>query len=106
MRFVNPIFKNDAQNKRINMVYNYNHKITEIFKDKSWQNKVCFIIGGGESLEGFNFNLLKNQLVIGTNKTFIYYPQITINYSMDVKFYNNIMGLSTPSPEFIFFLVH
>lgn len=71
--------------------YSLNNKITEVLSSGSWEGKRCFIIGGGESLKGFNFGSLDNELTIGINKCFQTYPKIKINYSMDWAFYRDLL---------------
>lgn len=61
--------------------------ITDVFPSGAWKNKTCFLIAGGPSLAGFDFNHIKNQLSIGINKSFIKFPT-TMNYAMDVRFYD------------------
>ena len=36
-----------------------------------WKDKECFIIGGGASLKGFDWNLLKSEYTIGCNSAFL-----------------------------------
>lgn len=76
--------------EKIDRVYCYYPPITKIFKTGEWQNKRCFIVAGGESLEKFNFDKLKNEKVIGINKAFISYPDLDITYFMDTPFYESI----------------
>jgi len=52
-----------------------------------WKGYRCFILGGGPSLRGFDYRLLKGEFTIGTNKTFMVFDP-TINYSMDLRFYD------------------
>ena len=66
-------------------------QITDKFSSGSWKNKRCFILGGGPILQGFKFIRLENELTIGVNKTFMQFP-VTLNYSMDLKFYNLVIG--------------
>ena len=73
-----------------NHSYAINRKITEKFNSNSWLNDKCFVIGGGESLIGFDFNRLNGYHTIGTNKTFQFYPKLTINYAMDGDFYDGM----------------
>jgi len=35
-----------------------------------WKDRECFIIGGGPSLKGFDWNILKSELTIGCNDAF------------------------------------
>jgi hypothetical protein len=65
-------------------------KITElhtVMDSASWKNKRCFLLGGGPSLRTFNFDLLKNEMVIGINKAFLKFSS-QINYIMDQKLYD------------------
>jgi len=39
--------------------------------DKKWQDQDVFIIGGGTSLEGFDWNLLKDKRTIGCNDAYM-----------------------------------
>jgi len=73
-----------------NHSYAINRKITEIFNNDSWLGKRCFIIGGGESLKGFDFNILNDEYTIGINKAFQFYPNIKVLYIMDSDFYNGM----------------
>ena len=38
--------------------------------ERVWDNQDVFIIGGGKSLDGFDWKLLKNELTIGCNSAF------------------------------------
>ena len=72
-----------------NHSYLSNRKITENFNSNSWLDQRCFIVGGGESLRGFDFNTLKNEHTIGINKAFQHYD-FTINYAMDSDLYEGL----------------
>ena len=61
--------------------------ITDVLNSDSWKGKRCFIIGGGPSLSDFDFDILKDELTIGINKTLIQFSP-TLNYSMDKRFYD------------------
>jgi hypothetical protein len=71
-----------------NHSYAINNKITAVLNSQSWYGRRCFIIGGGESLKGFDFSKLNGELTIGINKAFQFYQDATINYAMDTDFYN------------------
>jgi len=73
-----------------NQSYENNNKLTSVLHSESWLNKKCFILGGGPSLKSFDFGALDNQLTIGINRAFQYYPNATINYSMDSDFYDKM----------------
>lgn len=44
--------------------------IPQWFPDSIWQDEPCYIIGGGTSLEKFDWNLLQGKNVIGCNVAF------------------------------------
>ena len=71
-----------------NRSYAQNNKIISLFNSNSWKGSRCFIIGGGESLKGFDFSLLKDEVTMGINKAFTVYSNFTINYSMDSTLYD------------------
>ncbi len=65
----------------------YQHKFTDLVQDKGiWKGHPCFIIGGGESLDGFDYSKLRNHLTIGVNKAFIKFCPSLI-YTVDMRFY-------------------
>lgn len=57
----------------------------------SWKNQRCFIIGGGPSLEGFNFKQLKNEKIIAINKAFVDVPFAEIQFAVDRQFQDWIL---------------
>ena len=64
-------------------------KITEILPPFSWKDQTCFVIGGGPSLQGFDWNLIKPFHTIGTNKSFQTFPA-EVNYGMDYTFFDQV----------------
>ena len=62
-------------------------EITKVLPSGCWEGKTCCIIGGGPSLQNFNWNLLKTVKTIGINKAFIKYP-VDVNYAMDYNFFD------------------
>jgi len=66
-----------------------NKNISEVFSSNSLSGKRCFLLAGGPSLKDFDYSILSNEFTIGINKTFMAYSP-TINYSMDLNFYNYI----------------
>lgn len=62
-------------------------KISSILPSGSWKDRTCFLLGGGPSLKDFNFDVIKDELTIGVNKSFIKFPT-TILYAMDQRFYD------------------
>ena len=72
--------------KPVILDYEDGRMLYDILPDKAWKNQRCFIIGGGESLKGFDFSKLRNELVIGVNRAYEIMP-CTINYAMDNNLY-------------------
>ena len=48
-----------------------------------WKGRRCFVVGGGPSLQGFDFNVLKGELVIALNAGFIINP--TLSFIFDLR---------------------
>jgi len=69
--------------------YCENNKITSMCKTGQHEGNPCFIIGGGKSLEGFDFKKLQGKYTIGINKSFIYFDS-TFLYIGDLNFYQGI----------------
>lgn len=84
-----------------------------------WKNRRCFVVGGGPSLKGFDFDQLQGELTIGINRAFeIFSP--TILFCVDIRVwgwivrgefgsdstekYNNFKGRKVwvNTPSFIF----
>jgi len=75
---------------RANLNYSNSPKrIRDIVSDGCWKGHRCFIVGGGESLKGFNFSSLDRELTIGINKSFIYYDSSLLFFS-DSEFYRMV----------------
>jgi len=83
-------YKNFVIMNKSNHSYAINNKISDVFNSNSWAGRRCFIIGGGESLKGFDFSRLDGELTIGINKAFQFYQDATINYAMDSTFYDSV----------------
>jgi hypothetical protein len=47
-----------------------NNAFANIVQDGAWKGRRCFIVGGGPSLEGFDWSLLDGELVIAANRAF------------------------------------
>lgn len=62
-------------------------RIADVLSEGEWRDRRCFIIGGGESLRGFDFNRLAGELTIGINKSFLYYDP-TLQFFSDPNFYD------------------
>ncbi len=66
--------------------YDEGRMLYDVLPDGTWKGQRCFIIGGGESLRGFDFSKLKNEMVIGVNRAFEKIDCM-INYSMDYELF-------------------
>ena len=56
----------------------------EVMEDGAWKDEPCFIIGGGPSLKGFDFERLRGKgRIIVINKSFLDVPFADILYFMD-----------------------
>lgn len=62
-----------------------NRFLYEVLPDRSWKGKPCIIVGGGPSLEDFDWNLLHGWRVIGINRVYERFDP-TIIFSMDTRF--------------------
>jgi len=62
-----------------------NPSIREVLPDGAWKEKSCFIIGGGPSLEGFDWKKLIGKRTIGINRAFEKIEP-TVIFSMDTRF--------------------
>ncbi|MHA2023967.1 MAG: hypothetical protein ACTSWQ_09935 [Candidatus Thorarchaeota archaeon] len=63
--------------------------MTDVLSSGCWKGNPCFLVGGGPSLRDFNFEILNGKLTIGVNKAFLR-CFCTVNYAMDIKFYNYV----------------
>jgi hypothetical protein len=60
----------------------------EVLADGAWRNEPCFLVGGGPSLIGFDFERLRGRgRVIAINRAFEFVPFADILFFMDWKFY-------------------
>lgn len=62
-----------------------NRFLYEVLPDRSWKGRPCIIVGGGPSLEDFNWELLRGWRVIGINRVYERFDP-TIIFSMDTRF--------------------
>jgi len=53
-------------------------------------NTSAFVIGGGPSLQGFDFSKLSNRHTIGVNKSFLSLPDLEYFITVDFTFFNKI----------------
>ena len=65
------------------------HKpLSEILPDGAWRGEPCFIIGGGPSLQGFDFDRLRGRgRIIAINRALEFVPFADIIFFMDWKLY-------------------
>lgn len=73
-------------------------KLKDTLHTGDWSGRRCWIIGGGPSLKGFDFNTLRGELTIGVNKAFLHHDP-TIIFSGDYRFYKKLMMFNTPKRE-------
>jgi len=59
----------------------------DVLPDGSWKGSSCMVIGGGPSLEHFNWSLLRGWRTIGVNRVYEKHDP-TIIFSMDKRFFN------------------
>ena len=64
-----------------------NRFLVDEIPDKPWAGQRCWIIGGGKSLEGFDFNLLRGENVIAINRAIEVAPFAEVMFSMDSRLY-------------------
>lgn len=62
------------------------------FPDGAWKGRRCFIIGGGPSLKGFDFNRLRGEHVIAVNAAFYNAPFADIMFAMDRDLLTKLMA--------------
>lgn len=61
----------------------------DILPDGAWSGQPCFIVGGGPSLKGFDFNRLKGHRVIAINRAYEDLPFADIMFAIDPQYYND-----------------
>jgi hypothetical protein len=84
---INPVYKNPSSTTPLTKIKATSKRrdlisVNPIFKDQD-----VFIVGGGYSLTGFNFNLLKGKNIIAINKSIIHVPFAQVLYFSDYRFY-------------------
>lgn len=81
----NLIRENKAALKRTAHPHN---PYSAVMADGAWRDEPCFIIAGGPSLAGFDFERLRGKgRIIAINRAFEYAPWADILFFMDNKFY-------------------
>jgi hypothetical protein len=78
-----------AENKKsLKRIVHPHNPFASVMPDGAWSGQPCFIIGGGPSLIGFDFERLRGRgHVIAINRAFEYAPWADILFFMDNKFY-------------------
>lgn len=67
---------------------NPHNPLSRILPDGSWHDQPCFIIAGGPSLRGFNFERLRGRgHVIAINRALEFVPWADVAFFMDWKLY-------------------
>ena len=69
-----------------------NRYLVDEIPDKPWAGQRCFIIGGGKSLTGFDFETLRGENIIAINRAVEYAPFAEIMFSMDSRLYTWYKG--------------
>jgi len=64
-----------------------NRYLSNILPGRPWAGERCFIIGGGESLKGFDFESLRGEKIIAINRAVEYVPFADIMFCLDQKLY-------------------
>jgi hypothetical protein len=70
-------------------------RIQDVFSKDAWKGRRCFVVGGGPSLKGFKFGILKKELVVTVNRGLEFCPSSAINLCTDARvwgWYENIDG--------------
>lgn len=72
-----------------------------VLKGGEWRGQRCFVIGGGPSLRGFDFDQLENKgRIIACNKAFLNVPFADMMIAMDVDLYRWIhSGALAKNPD-------
>lgn len=87
--------------------YSRYEKISDL--EPLFLGETIYIVGGGPSLKDFDFDLLKDKVVIAVNKAFLYLPFAQVLYWSDSSFYDTfkkeihlfkgIKATKNPSPK-------
>lgn len=70
-----------------------NRYLIDEIPERPWDGKRCFIIGGGKSLKGFNFDVLKGENAIAINRAVEYAPFAEVMFSLDARLYKWYKGI-------------
>jgi hypothetical protein len=60
-------------------------RLCEVLPAGSWKGRRCFVVGGGPSLKGFDFSVLKGELVIAVNRAFEHIPTAAVMLAQDAR---------------------
>jgi hypothetical protein len=74
----------EEKHRRIANVWKYDNYT---YIDPIFLGDTIYIVGGGTSLKGFDFNRLKDKVVIAVNKAFMHLPFAQVLYWSDTRFY-------------------
>lgn len=74
----------EERHRRIANTWKYDNYT---YIDPIFLGDTIYIVGGGPSLKGFDFNLLKGKTVIAVNKAFFHLPFAQVLYWSDTRFY-------------------
>ena len=87
-----PLRPIDIKEYRNNYIKNHplgDKAFFKVLPDNSWKDEACFIVAGGPSLMGFDFNRLKGAgRIIAINKAYLNVPFADILLFMDISFYH------------------
>ena len=61
-----------------------NRFIYEVLPDRSWKGKPCIVVGGGPSLQDFDWELLCGWRVIGVNRVYEKFDPTIIDFLSDI----------------------
>ena len=76
-------------------------KISEKYKYNQFQGKRCFVVAGGPSLRGFDFETLKEEFTIGVNKICALFNP-TIAYATDLVLFPFLLEHSGKNTDIVF----
>lgn len=82
---VSPAQIPNVQRRQVNPIEHHNKIVAKV--DPIWQNETVYIIGGGPSLIGFNWNSLIGKRTIAINKAILSYPMADVLYWTDSRVY-------------------
>ena len=74
----------DEKHRKIANTWKYDNYT---YIDPIFLGDTIYIVGGGTSLKGFNFDLLKDKTVIAVNKAFLHLPFAQVLYWSDTRFF-------------------